>query len=79
MPWVTRRLESDDVTALGAATSDDAATALGAAANQEAVGASTLDLGGLIGTFGGHDFSSTGKYVNAAGSMSSGRCRRQRN
>lgn len=48
-------LEGENVTALGATTSQNATTALRTAANEEAVSAGTLGLGGLIGTLGSHD------------------------
>ncbi len=47
-------LESEDVTALSTAAGQDTATALRAAANKEAVRASALDLGRLVGTFRCH-------------------------
>ena len=68
-------LEGENVTALGATTSQNAATALRTAANEEAVSAGTLGLGGLIGTLGSHDvvsFVSREKLVETELSLFSG-------
>ena len=51
----TLLLESEGMTTLAAATSQNSATALGAGTDQKAVRADTLDLGGLIRTLGSHD------------------------